>query len=153
MNPDQTIYDTRTMREILYDDVAGSFVLTSLMGYFALVALGLAISGVFGVVSYFVSERRHEIGVRMALGARGTDVMATVMRKGVTPVVFGLTLGMLGAFAISRAMGSMLYGISPHDPLTFIGTPLVLVVVALVASLIPALRAARIDPIITLRYE
>ena len=92
-------------------------------------------------------------GDRMALGARVSDVMATVMHRGVTPVLFGLTIGVLGAFAISRAMGSMLYGISPHDPLTFIGTPLMLVVVALVASLIPALRAARIDPIITLRYE
>lgn len=153
MNPDQTIYDTRTMKEILYDDVAGSFVFTSLMGYFALVALGLATSGVFGVVSYFVSERRHEIGVRIALGARVSDVMIMVMRRGLMPVLFGLGLGMLGAFSVSRAMGSMLYGVSRHDPLTFVGIPLVLVIVALVASLAPALRAARIDPIITLRHE
>ena len=123
------------------------------MGYFALVALGLATSGVFAVVSFFVSERRHEIGVRIALGARVSDVMITVMRRGLIPVLFGLGLGMFGAFAVSRAMGSMLYRVSPHGPLTFIGIPLVLLGVALVASLVPALRAARIDPIITLRCE
>ena len=153
VNPEQTIYDARTMDQILYDDLAGDFVFSGLMGYFAFVALGLATVGVFGVVSYFVNERTQEIGIRIALGARFADVVTTVILSGLAPVLLGVVLGMVGAFAVSRLMTSMMYGVSPTDPLTFAGIPLLLMSVALLASLIPALRAARIDPIVTLRYE
>jgi ABC-type antimicrobial peptide transport system permease subunit len=153
LNPEQTIYDARTMDQILFDDLAGNFIVTGLMGYFAFVALGLATAGVFGVVSYFVNERTQEIGIRIALGARFADVVTTVIVRGLAPVVLGVGLGMVGGFAVSRLMMSMMYGVSPTDPLTFGGVPLLLMSVAFLASLIPALRAARIDPIVALRYE
>jgi predicted permease len=153
VNPQQTIYDARTMDQILLRDLAGNFILTGLMGYFAFVALGLATAGVFGVVSYFVNERTQEIGIRIALGARFADVVTTVILRGLAPVILGVGLGMVGGFAVARLMMSMMYGVSPTDPPTFVGAPLLLMSVAFLASLIPALRAARIDPIVALRYE
>jgi len=105
------------------------------------------------VLSYSVSWRTQEIGIRMALGAKRTDVLRMVVRQGMTMTLIGLALGLVGVIALSRVMVGMLYGVSPTDPLTFAGVSIVLLIVALLACLIPARRATRVDPIVALRSE
>lgn len=153
VDPDQPIHDTRTMREILFDDLVGFYSLTWLLGYFGTIALALAFTGTYATVSYFVSERSRDIGIRMALGAQISNVLANVILRGLTPVLIGLATGVLAAFAVAGIMANMLYGITTTDPMTFLGVPFLLVTLALVAIFVPAIRAARVDPIITLRHE
>jgi putative ABC transport system permease protein len=141
------------MQEILYDDLATSYALFSLMSYFSLVALGLAAAGVYGVVSYAVSQRSHEIGIRMALGAESSDVLKMLLRQGLVPVVLGVIMGLFGALALSNGLGSLVYGITSTDPATFITMTALLTVLAFLAVAIPAMRAARRDPSTTLRHE
>jgi putative ABC transport system permease protein len=117
------------------------------------VALLLALSGLFGVMAYSVSQRRREFGIRMALGASRRDVLRTVLGQGVRLAGCGIAVGLSGALAATRLLGSLLYGIGPRDPATFMAIPALLMTVALLASLLPALRAARLDPVETLRYE
>jgi putative ABC transport system permease protein len=116
-------------------------------------ALLLASIGVYGVVSYAVSRRMHEIGIRMAVGADGVDVMRLLMRQAMKPVAIGAVIGIGGCAAVSQVLSSMLFGLSAHDPIAFIGVPVLLMCVALVASYIPARRATRVDPVMALRYE
>ena len=152
-DPDQIIWRTQTLEQLVGTSVAPRRFNMMLLGIFAGVALVLAAVGLYGVMSYFVSWRTHEIGVRMALGAKRADVLHLVVRQGMTMTLIGLAIGLAGAIALSRLMTSMLFGVSTTDPLTFTGVSVVLLAVALLACLIPARRATRVDPLKALRYE
>ena len=124
-----------------------------LLGTFAAVALILAAVGIYGVMSYSVSRRTHEIGIRMALGANEGVVLKLVTGQGMTLALVGAAAGLAGALLLSGSMSSLLYGIAPTDPLTLVAVSLLLVAVATLATYIPARRATRVDPIVALRYE
>jgi putative ABC transport system permease protein len=126
---------------------------TLLLGAFAAIALLLTAAGIFGVLSYLVTQRTREIGLRIALGAQPTDVLRVIVGHGLRLVLLGLCIGVAGAFVVTRWMSSVLFGVTPTDPLTFTVVAFVLCSVALLASYIPARRAMRVDPIVALRYE
>jgi putative ABC transport system permease protein len=128
-------------------------VAASIAGVFGLVGLVLASVGIYGIVSYTVAQRTREIGVRMALGAQRGDVLALILRRGLRLSLYGIALGLAGAFVATRLLGEMLYGLSATDPVTFACVSLLLAVVALLASYVPARRAAKVDPMVALRYE
>jgi putative ABC transport system permease protein len=153
IDPDQPIADVRTMQEWLDTSVATPRYRTTLLGLLALLALVLASTGIYGVMSYSVAQRTHEIGVRMALGARQLDVLKLVVRQGMGLVLIGVALGLLGAIALTRVMASLLFGIGARDPLTFGVVAALLSLVAFVACYIPARRATKVDPLVALRYE
>jgi putative ABC transport system permease protein len=152
-DPNQIIWRSRTVEELLSTSVAPRRFNMLLLGVFAGVALVLAAVGLYGVMSYSVSWRTHEIGIRMALGAERSDVLRLVVRQGMTMTLIGLVLGLIGAFLLSRVIAGLLYGVSAKDPLTFAGVSIVLLVVALLACLLPARRATRVNPIVALRAE
>jgi len=152
-DPNQIIWRTQTLEQLLGTSVAPRRFNMLLLGIFAGVALVLAAVGLYGVMSYSVSWRTHEIGIRMALGAKRADVLRLVVRQGMTMTLIGLAIGLVFAFLLSRVMAGLLYGVSHNDPLTFAGVSIVLLAVALLACLIPARRATRVDPIIALRTE
>ena len=152
-DPNQIIWRTQTLDQLLSTSVAPRRFNMLLLGIFAGVALVLAAVGLYGVMSYSVSWRTREIGIRMALGARRADVLRLVVRQGMTMTLIGLALGLVGAFSISRVLRGLLHGVSPTDPLTFVAVSIVLLAVALLACLVPARRATRVDPIIALRTE
>lgn len=149
----QIIWRVQTLEELLGSSVAPRRFNMLLLGIFAGVALVLAAVRLYGVMSYSVSWRTHEIGIRMALGAKRSDVLRLVVRQGMTMTLIGLAIGLAGAFVFSRVMIGLLHGVSPTDPLTFTGVSIVLLIVALLACLIPARRATRVDPIVALRTE
>jgi putative ABC transport system permease protein len=152
-DPSQIIWRVQTLEQLLGTSVAPRKFNMLLLAIFASVALILAAIGLYGVMSYSVSWQTHEIGIRMALGANRADVLRLVVRQGMKMALLGLALGLVGAFFVSRVLIGMLYGISPTDPLTFTGVSIVLLAVALLACLIPARRATRVDPIVALRAE
>jgi putative ABC transport system permease protein len=125
----------------------------ALLTAFAVIALVLAAVGLAAVIGYEVTERTHEIGIRMALGARTENVRRLAMKHGLTPAFVGLGLGVVGALAATRLAASMLYGVAPRDPLTFVGVVALLVLIALGAAWLPARRATCVDPMIALRAE
>jgi ABC-type antimicrobial peptide transport system permease subunit len=124
-----------------------------LLSMFATIAVALALIGIFGVVAHLVSQRTVEIGIRMALGAQKRDVLLPVLRQGVVMIVVGLAIGTAGALALTRLVGSLLYGVTAMDPLSFAVALLVLTMVGLLACYLPARRALRIDPVVALRSE
>jgi predicted permease len=155
MSHEQVIYAPQTMNEIIAESLASRRFSMMLLGGFALLALVLASIGTYGVVSYLVGQRTHEIGIRMALGAQRGNVLRWVLSYGARLALVGVALGLGAAFALTRLLtrSSLLFGVSATDPLTFVGVAFVLTIVALAACWIPARRAMRVDPIIALRYE
>jgi putative ABC transport system permease protein len=139
--------------EIVEDTTAQRRLAVFLMGAFAALALLLAAVGLYGVISYSVAQRTHEIGVRMALGAHRQDILLLILRHGLGLTLVGLALGVGGALYLSRFLESQLFEVQARDPATFLAIPLVLAAVALLASWIPARRAAKVDPMVALRYE
>ena len=153
IDPNQPIATVRTMDQWLGLAVAAPRYRTGLFGLFAVLALVLSAVGIFGVMSYSVSQRTHEIGVRMALGARQMDVLGLVVRQGMSLVLVGLGIGLLGAIALTRVMASLLFEVGTKDPATFVGVAMLLALVAFIACYIPARRATKVDPLVALRYE
>jgi len=153
IDKNQLIWEMRTMSRLVAQSVAPRRFNMLLLGAFAFVALVLAIVGIYGVMAYTVTQRTHEIGIRLALGAQTTDVLRLIVTQGMMLALVGVGIGLAGAFATTRLMRSLLYGVSATDPLIFFGVSLLLAFVALVACYIPARRAMRVDPMVALRYE
>jgi putative ABC transport system permease protein len=153
VDKDVPVFEVQTTEQALAQASADTRSLTVLMTAFALLALMLAAVGIYAVVAYSVTQRTHEIGVRLALGARPGDVFRLVVGQGMLPIFIGLGAGIVAALALSRLLASLLYGIRPSDPLTFAAVSVLLTVVALAASYIPARRATKVDPMVALRYE
>ncbi len=152
-DPGEAIYAVQTMHGVIEDAFAARRLSMILLAAFASLALALSCVGIYGVISYLVGERTREIGVRMALGAQRADVLRLVLRQGATMALAGVALGIALALGLTRLMSSQLFGVTPHDPLTFAAVGLVLIAVALAACYLPARRAATVDPIVALHAE
>ena len=153
LDRDLAVLKLRTMRQVIADSLIETRLIAWFIAGFAAFALALAAVGIYGVIAYSVSQRTHEMGVRIALGASYDDVMTLVLKKGALLAGAGIVIGVPAALAASRVMASLLYGVSPHDGIVFIGVPCVLLLVALAASYVPARRAAKVDPVVALRAE
>jgi putative ABC transport system permease protein len=153
LDPDLPLLKIRTMQEVVSDSLSGTRLLMQFLAGFAIFALLLDAIGIYGIVDYSVRQRTHEMGIRVALGASYGNVVELVLRRGAIPAAAGVLLGLPVALAASGLLRAMLYGISPRDLTVFLGVPVVLLLVALGASILPARRAARVDPVIALRCE
>jgi len=153
VDSDVLVYDVRTMEGRLHDSLARQRFSTTMLGAFAAFALLLAAVGVYGVMSYLVSQSTHDIGVRIALGAQAADIVGLVVRQGMTLGGIGIASGLIGAAVLTRVMSSLLFGVSAHDAVTFSAVAVILAAVAFAATVIPARRATRVDPMVALREE
>ncbi|PYV27509.1 MAG: permease [Acidobacteria bacterium] len=153
VDPDMPLFDVASMEQLVYKSVASPRFNALLLACFAALALTLAVVGIYGVMSYSVAQRTHEIGVRMALGAQQEDVLKLVVSQGLRLTLIGEVAGILGALGLTRFLSSLLYSVKPSDPLTFVVVSLGLAGVALLASYVPARRATKVDPMAALRYE
>ena len=153
IDKDQPIYNVKRMDELIASTISERRFAMILLAAFACVAMILAAIGIYGVMSYSVAQRSHEMGIRVALGAQGRDVLTLVVGHGLKLVVAGVAIGLVGAFALTRVISALLFGVSATDPLTFVATSALLTGVALAASFIPAHRATRVDPMVALRYK
>jgi putative ABC transport system permease protein len=153
LNAEAPVTDVKPLRAILTGAASAPRSVTSLFAAFAALALVLGIVGIYGVISFFVGQRTREIGIRLALGAQRTDVLRLVVNEGLSLTAMGIAAGLAAAFGLTRYLGSMLYGVSPTDPLDFAAVALLFALVALAACYIPARRAMRVDPLVALRYE
>jgi putative ABC transport system permease protein len=147
------VYDVQTVEQALAGSIAPRRFNLLLLGIFAAAALVLAVVGIYGVMGYAVTQRTHEIGVRIALGARRSEVVRMVVRQGMATAAVGIAVGAGAAFGLTRVMGSLLYEVAPTDGPTFAVVSSVLAAAAFVACCLPALRASRVDPVVALRYE
>jgi predicted permease len=147
------VADAKTMNEVIAGTLAQRRFSMILLGSFAGVALLLSALGIYGVISYLVGQRTHELGIRMALGAKRTDILRLVLGHGMKMAIAGVAIGLLAAFGLTRLMTRMIFGVSATDPATFAVIALLLVLVALLACLVPARRATKVNPLVALRYE
>jgi putative ABC transport system permease protein len=153
LDPQLPLYNVKTMDQVLYTATARPRFLTFLLVLFAGLAVLLAAIGIYGIMSYTVAQGTREIGIRVALGAQSRDLFQMVLGRGLRLTLIGIILGVAGAFGLTRLMSNLLFGVSATDPLTFMGVAVLLVIVALLASYIPARRATKVDPLVALRYE
>jgi putative ABC transport system permease protein len=153
VDKNQPVFDTRSMEDVVAETFAQPRVMASLTGTFASAALLVAAFGVYGLLSYVVSQRTRDIGIRRALGAQPSDTMRLVLRQGLTLTAIGIVLGLTGAAAVTRYLQGMLFGVTPLDPSTFVAVSLMFLLVATVASYVPARRATKVDPLVALRCE
>jgi putative ABC transport system permease protein len=153
LDPELPMAAVTTMDQLLADSLSRSRFTMLLLGIFAVVAVVLAAVGIYGLIAYRVTQRTQELGIRIALGAQRRDVLRLVLVQGTRLTLLGVAIGVLAALTLSRLLGSLLFGVSATDPLTFAGVAGLLAVVALLACFIPARRATRVDPLVALRYE
>jgi putative ABC transport system permease protein len=153
LDASQPIYNIHTLEELIAGSLAARRLNLLLLGVFALIALVLAAVGIYGVISYAVAQRQHEIGIRLALGAQRRDVLTLIIKQGMTPVVVGMGIGMAGTLLLTRGLATLVAGIGATDPLTLTGIAVLLGLVALLACYFPARRASNVDPLVALRYE
>ncbi len=153
IDPEQPIYHVATLEQTLSESVAPRRFNMAVLGIFAAIALVLAAVGVYGIMAFSVTQRTHEIGVRMALGAERRAVLGLIVRQGLAFTLTGVMIGIGGAWVLTRFLTSFLYAVRPTDPATFLVVSAVLVAVSILATYIPARRATKVDPMVALRYE
>jgi len=153
VNSNLPLASVRTMQEVYDKSLARTSFTLVMLGIAGAMAMALAMIGIYGVISYTVSQRQREIGIRLALGAQRRDVLQMVLRQGTSTALVGVAIGLVAALGLTQLMRSLLFGVSAQDPATFAGVGVLLILVALLASYIPARRAIRVDPLIAIRYE
>jgi putative ABC transport system permease protein len=153
LDPDLAVFNVKTMQDLVGGSLAQPRFRTLLLGVFACMALILAATGLYGVIAYAVTQRTNELGVRMALGAQKSDVLKMVVGEGAQLAAVGIGIGLVVAFPLMRIISRLLFGVNAADPLTFAATSSLILLVALAASYLPALKAIKVDPLVALRHE